>query len=126
METRKNRRFFVSQKPKVSEKPIFIRMLGDTPKVRILNYLIKYRGLDYSMSDIARNSGVGWATLSRLWPSFVNLKVVVLTREIGKAKLYKLNEENSAVEELIEVYKKLLVQETENYFSKEVCVKVAN
>ncbi len=99
------------------DKPIFIRMLGDTPKVRILNYLIKYRGLDFSMSDIARNSGVGWATLSRLWPSFVKLKVVVLTREIGKAKLYKLNEDNPAVKELIDVYKKLLVQETENYFS---------
>ena len=94
------------------KEPIFIRMLRDTPKVRILNYLIKYRGLDFSMLDITRNSGVGWATLSRLWPSFVNLKVVVLTREIGKAKLYKLNEENAAVEELIQVYKKLLVQET--------------
>ena len=106
------------------ERPIFIRMLGDTPKVRIFNYLIKYRGLDYSMSDIARNSGVGWATLSRLWPGFVELKVVILTREIGKAKLYKLNEDNPAVKELIDLYKKLLVQETENYFSKEVCVKV--
>jgi len=107
------------------ERPIFIRMLGDTPKVRILNYLIKYRGLDFSMSDIARNSGVGWATLSRLWPSFVSLKVVILTREIGKAKLYKLNEENPVIKELIGVYKKLLVQETENYFSEEVCVKTA-
>lgn len=108
------------------EEPIFIRMLGDTPKVRILNYLIKYRGLDFSMSDIARNSGVGWATLSRLWPSLIKLKVVVLTREIGKAKLYKLNEDNPAIKGLIDVYKKLLVQETENYFSKEVCIKVGN
>ena len=107
------------------EEPIFIRMLGDTPKVRILNYLIKYRGLDFSMSDIARKSGVGWATLSRLWPSFIKLRVIVLTREIGKAKLYKLNEENPVIKELIGVYKKLLVQETENYFSEEVCVKTA-
>ena len=108
------------------KRPIFIRMLGDTPKVRILNYLIKYRGLDFSMSDIARNSGVGWATLSRLWPSLIKLRAIVLTREIGRAKLYKLNEGNSAVKELIEVYKKLLVQETENYFSKEVCVKAVH
>ncbi len=106
------------------EKPIFIRMLGDTPKVRILNYLIKYRGLDFSMSDTARNSGVGWATLSRLWPSFIKLKIVILTREIGKAKLYKLNEDNPAVRELIELYKKLIVQETENYFSEKVCVSL--
>lgn len=108
------------------EEPIFIRMLGDTPKVRILNYLIKYRGLDFSMSDIARNSGVGWATLSRLWPSFIKLKVIILTREIGKAKLYKLNEDNPAIKELIEVYKKLLIQETDNYFSKKVSVEATH
>ena len=106
------------------EEPIFIKVLGDTPKIRILNYLIKYRGLDYSMSDIARNSNVGWATLSRLWGEFVKFKIVVPTREIGKAKMFKINEENSAVMDLIEVYKNLLRQETENYFAKKIKVKV--
>lgn len=106
------------------EESIFIKVLGDTPKIRILNYLIKYRGLDYSMSDITRNSNVGWATLCRLWGAFVNLKIVVPTREIGKAKLFKLNEENPAVTELIGVYKKLLEQETQNYFEKKMKVKV--
>ena len=99
---------------------MFIKVLGDTPKIRILNYLIKYRGLDYSMSDIARNSNVGWATLSRLWGEFIKWSIVIQTREIGKAKLFKLNEENPAVIKLIELYKKLLEQETENYFTKKV------
>ena len=106
------------------EESIFVKVLGDTPKIRILNYLIKYRGLDYSMSDIARNSNVGWATLSRLWNEFIKLNIVVQTREIGKAKLFKLNEENPAVTELIGVYKKLLQQETQNYFEKKMKVKV--
>ncbi len=107
------------------EASIFIKVLGDTPKIRIFNYLIKCRGLDYSMSDIARNSNVGWATLCRLWGEFIKLKIVVPTREIGKAKLFKLNEENPAVKELIEMYKRLLQQETENYFGKEEKVKVS-
>ncbi|MEK6949920.1 MAG: hypothetical protein AABX34_06870 [Nanoarchaeota archaeon] len=102
------------------EDSIFIKVFGDTPKIRILNYLIKYRGLDYSMSDIARNSNVSWATLGRRWNEFVKYKIVAPTREIGKAKLFKLNEENPAVKELIEVYKRLLHQETENYFAKKV------
>ena len=106
------------------EESIFIKVLGDTPKIRILNYLIKYRGLDYSMSDIARNSNVGWATLSRLWNEFIKFNIVIPTREIGKAKLFKLSEENPAVTDLIEVYKKLLQQETENYFGKKIKVKV--
>ena len=106
------------------EESIFVKVLGDTPKIRILNYLIKYRGLDYSMSDIARNSKVGWATLSRLWNEFIKFNIVVPTREIGKAKLFKLNEENPAVLDLIELYKKLLQQETENYFAKKIKIKV--
>ena len=105
------------------EQPPFIKFLGNGSNIRILNYLIKYRGLDYSMSDIARNSNVGWATLSRLWQGFVEYKIVVPTREIGKAKLFKLNEDSEAVKELIETYKKLLLQETENYFTKKVKVK---
>ncbi len=100
-------------------KPIFIRILGDTPKIRILNYMIQVRGLDFSMSDIARNSNVGWATLNRMWKEFVELKVVIITRKVGKAKLYKLNEENPAVVKLVEVYKKLLILETSKYFSRQ-------
>ena len=105
------------------EQSLFIKFLGDSSNVRVLDYLIKYRGLDYSMSDIARNSNVGWATLSRLWQEFVKYRIVVPTREIGKAKLFKLNEDNEAVKELIEVYRKLLLQETENYFTKKMKVK---
>src|SRR3972149_7862057 len=97
------------------EESIFVRVLGDTPKIRILNYLIKYRGLDYSMSDIARNSNVGWSTLNRLWDDLISFRIIEKTRNVGKSKLFKLNEKNSAVIQLIEVYKKLLLQETENY-----------
>ena len=103
----------------MEEQPIFIRVLGNSPKIRILNYLIKVRGMDFSMSDIARNSGVGWATLNRLWAGFVDTRVVAMTRIVGRAKLYKLNEENTAVKDLIEMYKKLLVQETEGEFKKQ-------
>ena len=106
------------------EESIFVRVLGDTPKIRILNYLIKYRGLDYSMSDIARNSNVGWSTLNRLWDDLISFRIIEKTRNVGKPKLFKLNEKNSAVIQLIEVYKKLLLQETENYFSKNIKLKI--
>jgi len=106
------------------EESIFVRVLGDTPKIRILNYLIKYRGLDYSMSDIARNSNVGWSTLNRLWDDLISFRIIEKTRNVGKSKLFKLNEKNSAVIQLIEVYKKLLLQETENYFSKNIKLKI--
>ncbi|MBI2141991.1 helix-turn-helix transcriptional regulator [Candidatus Woesearchaeota archaeon] len=102
----------------MQDKPIFVRMLGDTPKVRILNYLIRVRGLDFSMSDIARNSDVGWATLNRLWREFESAGIVVHTRRVGKAKLYKLNEGNPFVKEFVRLFKRLFVVETEMFFAR--------
>lgn len=107
-------------------EPIFVRVFGNSVKAKILNYLLRCRGMDYSMSDIARNSNVSWASLNRNWNELIKFKIIILTREIGNAKLYKLNEENPFVKDLILLYKKLLVQETEDYFSKQIVLKIPN
>ncbi len=52
----------------------------------------------------------------------IKIKNVVPTRIIRRAKLFKLNEKNPAVKELIKVYDTLIYQETEKYFSKELKV----
>ena len=104
----------------MNQTTIFREALGDSPVIRVLDFLIEGRGLDYSLSDIAENSNIGWTTLHRIWSNLLKLKIVKPTREIGRAKLFKLDEENPAVKELIKLYDTLLYQETENYFSKKV------
>ena len=103
---------------------IFREALGDSPIIRVLEFLIEGRGLDYSLSDIAENSNIGWTTLHRIWDRLIKLRVVIPTREIGRAKLFKLNEENQAVKDMVRLYDTLLYQETEKYFSKEVEIAV--
>lgn len=109
----------------MKQTTIFREALGDSPVIRVLDFLIEGRGLDYSLSDIAENANIGWTTLHRIWENLVRLKIVVPTREIGRAKLFKLNEENPTVKELIKVYDTLLYQETERYFSKKAEVVVS-
>jgi len=104
----------------MKEITIFREALGDSPVIRVLDFLIEGRGLDYSLSDITENSNIGWTTLHRIWEKLVQLKIVVPTREIGRAKLFKLNEENPAVKKLINLYDTLLYLETEKYFTKKV------
>jgi len=108
----------------MEEKTIFKETLGGTPVIRVLDFLLEGRGLDYSMSDIAENSGIGWTTLHRIWDKMLKSGLVVPTREIGRAKLFKLNEENPAVKELIKFYDTLLHQHTEKYLSRKVMVKI--
>ena len=104
----------------MKETTIFREALGDSPVIRVLDFLIEGRGLDYSLTDIAENANVGWMTLHRMWDNLLRLNMVVPTREIGRAKLFKLNQENPAVEKLIKLYDTLLYLETEKYFTKKV------
>ena len=85
---------------------------------------MKEGGLDYSLSDIAENSNIGWTTLHRIWGKLLKNGIVKPTREIGRAKLFKLNEENPAVKELIRLYDALLYQPTEKHLSKKLILKV--
>ena len=109
----------------MKETTIFREALGDSPVIRVLDFLIEGRGLDYSLSDIAENANVGWTTLHRIWGRLLRLKMIIPTREIGRAKLFKLNENNPAVKELIRVYDTLLYQESEKYFSKKIEIVVS-
>ncbi len=82
-------------------KSIFVEMLGNYPVIRVLNHLLIFREFDYSLSDIARNSGVAWSTLNLIWSKLERLGVVVNTRRVGKAKMYKLDTNNMNVKKLV-------------------------
>ena len=97
----------------MKEKTLFTEAMGNSPVIRVINFLIEGRGLDYSLSDVASNSNIGWTTLHRIWDDLVRLKIVVPTRTIGRAKLFELNQENPVVKNLIKIYDTLLYQETE-------------
>ncbi len=107
----------------MEELPIFVRTFGSGPVIKVLNFLLQGRGLDYSMSDVARNSDISWTTLNRVWGNMEKTRLIVNTRKICKAKLYKLNEESTVVKQLVEMHKQLLVKETEDYFVKKKTVK---
>ena len=88
----------------MKETTIFREALGDSPVIRVLDFLIEGRGLDYSLTDIAENSKIGWTTLHRIWDKLLRLEMVIPTREIGRAKLFKLNEDSNTVKGLIRLY----------------------
>ena len=93
------------------EPTIFREIFGDTPKVRVLEYLLGGRELDHSIGDIAEGAGINRVTLFRLWPEIEKSKLIINTRNIGNAKLFKLNIKNSYVLNLIEMFDKLISEE---------------
>ena len=93
------------------EPTVFRELFGDTPKVRVLEYLLEGRELDHSLGDIAEGAGINRVTLFRLWPEIEKSKLVSHTRNIGNAKLFKLNIKNSYVKSIAELFDKLINEE---------------
>ena len=90
---------------------LFIKFMGDSPTVRILDYLLTVREVDFSITDIAENAGIGRATLYRVWDDLTGNKILIPTREIGRARLYKLNMENPKIRKLAEIYDMIILEE---------------
>ena len=69
----------------------FLKSLGDTPKLRVLDFLIDNDLFDYNMTEIARGSEVSYNSLISFFDDFIKNEIVVRTRRQGKSELYKLN-----------------------------------
>lgn len=107
-------------KNKMEHQSVFLEYFGTSPMIKVLDFLIEGRMFDYSMTEIAKKSGIGWSSFSRVWKKLVNKKIVIQTRKIGNAKLFKLNLENPWVKELIRMDKVITNLETEKFLSQEI------
>lgn len=91
------------------EETILTKTLGNTPKIKVLGFLIESRDIDHSISDISQGAGIGRTTLFRIWNDLISLGIIKYTRNIGNAKLYKLNIENEFVGKMVELFDNLVV-----------------
>jgi len=87
----------------MEDKSLFIEFMGDSPVIRVLDSLLTERELDFSITDIAENARIGRATLYRIWGKLIKNKILIHTRDIGKARLFKLNIDNPKIRKLIEI-----------------------
>ena len=95
----------------MENKSLFIEFMGNSPMIRVLDYLLTERELDFSITDIAKNAGIGRATLYRIWGRLIKNNIISHTREIGKAKLFKLNTNNPKIKKLIEIDNALVLED---------------
>ncbi len=89
----------------MEEKSSFRLVFGDSPIVKVIDFFLDNREFDYSLTDIAKNADIGWSTLHGFWKDIVKLGVVVKTRRIGRAELYKLNLKSPLVQKLVDLDK---------------------
>lgn len=90
------------------EESNFIRLLGNSPTIKVLDFLLTFSDFDYSKKEIAENSGISYNTLNAIW-QYLTANILVKTRRIGKQDMYKLDFKKEEVKELSKFYNSLLL-----------------
>ena len=84
-------------------KSLFLEYLGDTPQLRILDFLIDNQFFDYPMTEIAREANVSYNSFKLFFPELVKTGILLKTRKIGKSEYYKLNNSHPFIKKLIKL-----------------------
>lgn len=85
----------------MKDRSMFLEIFGDSPILKVIDYFLDNRLLDYSKKDIIEGTGIGRATFFKYWKNFEKYGIVKVSRKFGKTKLFRLNEKNPIVKFLI-------------------------
>jgi len=93
------------------EKSVLVDFFGDTPFIRVMDFLIENIGYDYTETEIAKGSEIDWSTLSKMLDRLERYRLIVVRKE-GE-KLYRVNEKNSLVKDLLNLEMDLIDEYSE-------------
>ncbi|MBI1968490.1 hypothetical protein HYS49_01125 [Candidatus Woesearchaeota archaeon] len=91
------------------DESLFLDYVGDHPRMRIVQHFIEGRDFDFTLTDLL-HAGVSWGTLNTMIPKLVAIGIIVKTRKIGRATLYKINQENLVAQHFLALYDQLLLE----------------
>src|SRR3989344_2563363 len=91
----------------------FLDVVGDSPRNRILDFLLGEINYDFTLKEIAQKSKVGYATIKRIWHEFVKSNLVKETRRVGKAIFYTYNKDSHVGKAMRKFYLEIIVSELE-------------
>jgi len=101
----------------------FAKVFGPTPRIRVLEFFLECRELDFSIGDVAEETGLNRATAYTIMAELVSAGIVVPTRKVSGAQLYKLNKGKQEVEILISAFNAVL-EKIANEYSKKKAITV--
>lgn len=85
------------------EQSLFLEFFGDTPRFRIMDFLLDNRLMSYTKKEIAEGAGVSWASLFNHWEELEKNGVVKVARKVGRVRLYQLDDSSPIVRQLRQI-----------------------
>ncbi len=82
-------------------KSIFRETFGDTPLLKVIEFFLEYPDFDYTKSYVAKEAEISRITMEKIWRQLIKSGMIVKSRTLGKADMYKLNRENLRVKAIM-------------------------
>lgn len=82
---------------------MFRDLFGDTPRVRLLDFLADNLEFDYSISFISEHAKVPRQTLYRLLDILLREGLVKETRKVGRSTMYQINMDSPLVVRMLQL-----------------------
>lgn len=92
---------------------ILIRTLGDSPKLRIIDFFLDNPLFDFTKKEVIEALGMSKHTFYKHFRDIEECGIVGESRRIGRAKLYRLNLEHPLVRALREYERQMSLQVAE-------------
>lgn len=76
---------------------MFTEIFGDSPRVKLLDFLADHVDYDYTISQLQEFTGVSRPTIYGLIEELVAERMLAPTREVGGSRFFRLNTRNENV-----------------------------
>ena len=82
----------------MEDKSLLLQCIGDTPKLRIIDFFLDNRESDYSKKEILEYTGISKTVFYKVWDEITRFEFFKTTRKYGNAQLYALNSDSALIQ----------------------------
>ena len=103
----------------------FEGIFGNTPELRMLEFLLPLEGIDFNITELAEEVGISRPTAQKIVKKFLEYGILKISMEKGGVKYYELNTSSPFVRLIDEINNVLIakmvgpevMQEVEDYWN---------
>lgn len=89
------------------EESLFVELVGNKVVVKLIDFFLENRKESFTKKEVQEMSGLSKGALFEHWPKVEEFRLVILERELGNTRLYRLNKENPVVKCLLKLDREL-------------------
>ncbi|MGI0040853.1 MAG: winged helix-turn-helix domain-containing protein [Nitrosopumilaceae archaeon] len=79
---------------------LLLRAYGNSPQMKILDYLMEFPRNDFTQKEIIEALGMSKTTFYKYFDDLLEFDMIKITRRIAKSKLYSINLSNPIIQSM--------------------------